>query len=107
MKWNFDDGTFQISEIPKHFCLIEWVMQGGENYPILKSLNFARNFGMRAKPRGLPIYINTTKNKYFNCWGSCLMIYDNIDISKFPKLIAFLKRTSDGYQAKKSKILTE
>ncbi|KAJ8956152.1 hypothetical protein NQ317_005928 [Molorchus minor] len=24
-----------------------------------------------------------------------------IDISKFPKLIAFLKRTGDGYQAKK------
>ncbi|KAJ8975489.1 hypothetical protein NQ317_012211 [Molorchus minor] len=33
----------------------------------------------------------------------CLIIYDNIDISKFPKLIAFLKRTGDGYQAKKSK----
>ncbi|KAJ8982373.1 hypothetical protein NQ317_006960 [Molorchus minor] len=38
---------------------------------------------------------------------SCLIIYDNIDISKFPKLIAFLKRTGDGYQAKKSKILTK
>ncbi|KAJ8985837.1 hypothetical protein NQ317_012078 [Molorchus minor] len=31
----------------------------------------------------------------------CLIIYDNIDISKFPKLIAFLKRTGEGYQAKK------
>ncbi|KAJ8968621.1 hypothetical protein NQ317_005853 [Molorchus minor] len=31
---------------------------------------------------------------------SCLIIYDNIDINKFPKLIAFLKRTGDGYQAK-------
>ncbi|KAJ8970449.1 hypothetical protein NQ317_000663 [Molorchus minor] len=29
------------------------------------------------------------------------------DISKFPKLIAFLKRTDDGYQAKESKILTK
>ncbi|KAJ8972440.1 hypothetical protein NQ317_016519 [Molorchus minor] len=38
---------------------------------------------------------------------SCLIIYDNIDISKFPKLIAFFKRTGDGYQAKKSKILTK
>ncbi|KAJ8983598.1 hypothetical protein NQ317_004235 [Molorchus minor] len=39
---------------------------------------------------------------------SCLIIiYDNIDISKFPKLIAFLKRTGDGYQAKKSKILAK
>ncbi|KAJ8970119.1 hypothetical protein NQ317_003837 [Molorchus minor] len=34
-------------------------------------------------------------------------ICDNIDISKFLKLIAFLKRTGDGYQAKKSKILTK
>ncbi|KAJ8964690.1 hypothetical protein NQ317_003313 [Molorchus minor] len=33
-------------------------------------------------------------------------LYD-INISKFPKLIAFLKRTGDGYQAKKSKILTK
>ncbi|KAJ8985283.1 hypothetical protein NQ317_007070 [Molorchus minor] len=31
---------------------------------------------------------------------SCLIIYDKHDISKFPKLIAFLKRTGDGYQAK-------
>ncbi|KAJ8975569.1 hypothetical protein NQ317_016980 [Molorchus minor] len=38
---------------------------------------------------------------------SCLIIYDNIDISKFPKLITFLKETGDGYQAKKSKILTK
>ncbi|KAJ8976882.1 hypothetical protein NQ317_008075 [Molorchus minor] len=38
---------------------------------------------------------------------SCLIIYDNIDIRKFPKLIAFLKRTGEGYQAKKSKILTK
>lgn len=35
---------------------------------------------------------------------SCMLIYDNVDISKFPKLISFLKRNSDGYSPKKSKI---
>ncbi|KAJ8979067.1 hypothetical protein NQ317_005748 [Molorchus minor] len=45
--------------------------------------------------------------KSFTLWAqysmvtSCLIIYVNIDISKFPKPIAFLKRTGDGYQAKK------
>ncbi|KAJ8984114.1 hypothetical protein NQ317_017323 [Molorchus minor] len=50
---------------------------------------------------------NAKNNKSSTLWAqysmvkSCLIIYDNIDISKFPKLIAFLKRTGDGYQAKK------
>uniref|UniRef100_A0A1Y1JXN8 Uncharacterized protein n=1 Tax=Photinus pyralis TaxID=7054 RepID=A0A1Y1JXN8_PHOPY len=35
---------------------------------------------------------------------SCMLIYDNVDINKFPKLISFLKRNSDGYSPKKSKI---
>lgn len=37
---------------------------------------------------------------------ACMGIYDNVDISRFPKLIAFLKRNSDGYLPKKSKVLT-
>ncbi|CAH1366120.1 unnamed protein product, partial [Tenebrio molitor] len=37
---------------------------------------------------------------------SSLIVNTNIDISKYPKLMAFLKRNSDGYQAKKSKVLT-
>ncbi|KAJ8965690.1 hypothetical protein NQ317_008786, partial [Molorchus minor] len=62
----------------------------------------------------LAYFIENAKNyKSSTLWAqysmvkSCLIIYDNIDISKFPKLIAFLKRTGDGYQAKKSKILTK
>lgn len=37
---------------------------------------------------------------------STLLINDNIDISKFGKLKAFLKRQSVGYRSKKSKILS-
>ncbi|KAJ8984073.1 hypothetical protein NQ317_006571, partial [Molorchus minor] len=50
-------------------------------------------------------YKSSTLWAQYSMVKSCLIIYDNIDISKFPKLIAFLKRTGDGYQAKKSKIL--
>lgn len=38
---------------------------------------------------------------------SCLNIYRNVDISKYVKLQAFLKRMSTGYEPKKSKILEE
>lgn len=34
---------------------------------------------------------------------STLLLKKNVDIKKFPKLIAYLKRKSVGYQAKKSK----
>lgn len=34
------------------------------------------------------------------------IINDNQDISKCPKLIAFLKRKSDGYKPKKSEVFT-
>ncbi|KAJ8975608.1 hypothetical protein NQ317_009289 [Molorchus minor] len=46
-------------------------------------------------------YKSSTLWAQYSMVKSCLIIYDNIDISKFPKLIAFLKRTGDGYQAKK------
>lgn len=35
-----------------------------------------------------------------------LKINENLDIAKYLKLTAFLKRKSDGFQAKKSKILS-
>lgn len=50
------------------------------------------------------------KAKTFKCstlWAqysmvkSCMVIYDNIDISKYGKLVSFLKRNSDGYSGKK------
>ena len=37
---------------------------------------------------------------------STLCIYDDVDISKFPKLRAFLKRQSVGFRPKKSKVLS-
>lgn len=36
---------------------------------------------------------------------SCLNIYKRTDISKFSRLLAYLKRLSEGYEPKKSKIL--
>lgn len=36
---------------------------------------------------------------------SCLILYKNIDISKYSKLTSFLKRKSRDYEPKKSKIL--
>jgi hypothetical protein len=51
-------------------------------------------------------------NKSSTLWAqysmirSSLIVNTNIDISKYPKLMAFLERNSDGYQAKKSKVLT-
>jgi hypothetical protein len=35
-----------------------------------------------------------------------LIVKNNVDISKFCKLIGFLKRSSNGYRPKKSNILT-
>lgn len=42
---------------------------------------------------------------YYSKLKSTLLINKNVDISKYAKLIAFLKRKSDGYVPKKSKIL--
>ena len=43
---------------------------------------------------------------YYSMLKSMLLVKSNIDISKFRKLLAFIKRKSDGYSPKKSKILT-
>lgn len=37
---------------------------------------------------------------------SCLSVKENIDVSQFPKSVAFLKRQSVGYKPKKSNVLT-
>lgn len=37
---------------------------------------------------------------------STLLLKQNVDISKYCKLIAFLKRNNEGHQAKKSKVLS-
>lgn len=38
---------------------------------------------------------------------SCLNVKHNIDISKFPKLIAYIKRKTEHHDPKKSKVLQE
>ncbi|KAJ3661734.1 hypothetical protein Zmor_006121 [Zophobas morio] len=60
----------------------------------------------------LAYFERMTKNKKSSTvWSSysmlrtCLNIYRNLDISKFARLQALLKRHSDGYQPKKSKVL--
>lgn len=42
----------------------------------------------------------------FSMLKSMLKIKNDVDISKYPKLNAFIKRQSDGFTSKKSKILT-
>lgn len=55
--------------------------------------------------------IQSKKKKSSTLWSiysmlrSCINIYKNIDISQYTKLQAFLKRLSEGYEAKKSQIL--
>lgn len=43
---------------------------------------------------------------HYSMLKSVFNIRENIDISKFPKLLAFLKRRNEGFKPKKSKILT-
>lgn len=44
---------------------------------------------------------------YYSMLRSVLSIKKNIDISKYIHLVAFLKRKSEGYRAKKSRIFTK
>lgn len=44
--------------------------------------------------------------KIYSMFRSTTSIHNNIDISKYAKLKAFLKRKSDGFRPKKSKTLT-
>ncbi|KAK4880253.1 hypothetical protein RN001_008399 [Aquatica leii] len=43
----------------------------------------------------------------FSMLKSCLSVYDNIDISKYSKVIALIKRESSKHKPKKSKVLTD
>jgi integrase len=42
----------------------------------------------------------------FSMISKCLQIKENINASRFPKTLAFLKRQSSGYEPKKSKVFT-
>lgn len=51
-------------------------------------------------------YKSSTLWAQYSMLKSCSMIHENIVIGKYGNLIAFLKRKSDGYVAKKSQIVT-
>lgn len=51
-------------------------------------------------------YKPSTMWSYYSMLKATLNVHDNIDISRYARLIAFLKRKSDGYKPKKSKILS-
>lgn len=59
----------------------------------------------------LVYFQNSQSNKSlwstYSMLKSCLIIYDNTDISKYAKLIAYLKQITKQYQPKKSAVLTE
>lgn len=52
------------------------------------------------------VYKASSLWSYYSKIKSMLLINHNVDISKFPKLIVFLKRNSEGYKPKKSKVLS-
>ncbi|KAK4884830.1 hypothetical protein RN001_001101 [Aquatica leii] len=57
-------------------------------------------------------YFQTYPNKKslwatYSMLKACLILHDNINISNYSKLIAFLKRETEHYQPKKSKVLEE
>ena len=51
-------------------------------------------------------YKSSTLWSIFSMLRSTLNIHQSIDINSYTKLLAFLKRQSDGYCAKKSKVFT-
>lgn len=44
---------------------------------------------------------------HYSMIKATLSVKNNVDISKYSRLVVFLKRQNTGYQAKKSKILTK
>ncbi|XP_063370647.1 uncharacterized protein LOC134658972 [Cydia amplana] len=62
-------------------------------------LKYYENLDSKFKP--------TTLWTEYSKLKSCLMFYNQIDISKYKKLTEFLKRKSNGFEAKKAKIFTK
>lgn len=52
-------------------------------------------------------YAPTTLWSTYSMLKATLELNDNIDISKFSKVLAMLKRYSDGYKSKKANVLSE
>lgn len=65
--------------------------------------------------KGLLVYFNDLSKKhkasslwcYYSMLRTEISIKQNVDIKKYVHLIAFLKRQSEGYKPKKSKVLTK
>jgi hypothetical protein len=74
----------------------------------------AKNVNVITEDVLLAYFAEKTKQNYkaSSLWShysmvkSTLLIKKNVDIGKFSKLIAYLKRQNDEYQAKKSRILS-
>lgn len=52
-------------------------------------------------------YKSSTTWTNYSMLKATLNLKENVDISSYNQLLAFLKRKSDGYQAKKTKVLTK
>ncbi|KAJ8978130.1 hypothetical protein NQ317_014185 [Molorchus minor] len=70
----------------------------------VKVKNESRGFHLNNLSYAGPIVMGVGEWAQYSMLKSCMIVYNNIDISKYAKLMAFLK--CDGYKAKKSKILT-
>ncbi|KAJ8985521.1 hypothetical protein NQ317_019904, partial [Molorchus minor] len=84
-------------------------MNNCESEEIVEAANIAISNLLPTKSRSLYDIAYNRFKKW--CAEKNVQVYsENVLLAyftKFPKLIAFLKRTGDGYQAKKSKILTK
>lgn len=69
--------------------------------------NYTENVMLAYFEEKAKIWASSTLWANYSMIKLCLNVNKNQDISKYHKLIAFLKRMSEGYQPKKSKILTK
>ncbi len=99
-----------ISHLPPHskekymaeynrFC--DWVKDKNKDVPITENLVFAyfAELSTTLKPPSLWSRYSILK--------STIQLHDNVDISEFKKLRAFLKKRAEGYIPKRAKTLTE
>lgn len=82
-------------------------------YNVFKKWCAERGASVYSENVVLAYFTNLVSNNKKSLWciysmlKSCIMLHDNIDISKYAKLISYLKRKTANYKPKKSKILDE
>lgn len=69
-------------------------------------INYTENVFIAYFSEKNSIWKATTLWSHYSMLKTCFNIYKNIYINKFAKLITFLKRSSENYKPKKSKIFT-